>query len=89
MGYSSDSFVDKTYPAITSGGIALNEQYLKLAIDQIPDRMKLINVASRRARDLARGHHPTVVVNPNDTPTYLDVALREIAEGKITYEDTE
>ena len=67
----------------------MNEHYLKLAVEQIPDRMKLINVASRRARDLARGHHPTVVVNPNDTPTYLDVALREIAENKITYEDTE
>ena len=67
----------------------MNEHFLQLAIEKIPDRMRLINVASRRARDLARGNHPTIVVNPNETPTYLDVALREIAEGKIYFEVTE
>ena len=63
----------------------MNEVYLEQAIEKVPDRMILVNVASRRARELARGSHPMVVVNPTDTPTYLDIALREIAEGKLHY----
>lgn len=64
----------------------MNDKYVALALDKIPDRMMLVNVAARRARDLARGAHPLLVVNPLDTPTYLDIALREIGEGKIQYE---
>lgn len=64
----------------------MNETYLKKALEKEPNRMHLINLAARRCRELARGGNPMIVVNPNETPTHLDIALREIAEGKILYE---
>lgn len=47
----------------------------------VDNRFELILVASRRARQLAAGHEPTVSPD-NDKPAVL--ALREIAEGNIT-----
>ena len=48
-------------------------------IDRIPNRFQLVLVATRRARQIARGATAMVEVE-NDKPTVL--ALREIADGK-------
>jgi len=61
----------------------LNEQYLERAKNKYEDVRVLINGASRRATDLARGARPLVPVLPQDNRSYLDIALLEIAEGKI------
>lgn len=51
-------------------------------LDNVDNRFQLILVASRRARQLAKGSvEPTVPVE-NDKPTVL--ALREIAAGNVT-----
>ncbi|MDO4250723.1 MAG: DNA-directed RNA polymerase subunit omega [Moraxella sp.] len=51
-------------------------------LDNVDNRFQLILVASRRARQLAKGSvEPTVPVE-NDKPTVL--ALREIAAGHVT-----
>lgn len=51
-------------------------------LDKVDNRFELILVASKRARQLAKGVvEPTVEVE-NDKPTVL--ALREIAEGNVT-----
>lgn len=66
----------------------MNDKYHKLACEKIPDRNILVNLASKRARELARGANPLVPVDRSELVNYLDVALCEIAEGKITYEST-
>lgn len=49
-------------------------------LEHVDNRFQLVLMASRRARQLARGVEPLVEWE-NDKPTV--VALREIAEGKI------
>lgn len=50
-------------------------------LDKVDNRFELILVASKRARQLAKGMaEPTVAVE-NDKPTVL--ALREIAAGNV------
>ncbi len=52
-------------------------------LEKIDNRFKLVLLGSKRARKLAMGAEPFVKWE-NDKPTV--VALREIAEGKITEE---
>ena len=52
-------------------------------LENIPNRFDLILVASKRARQIARGAEP-MVEPENDKPTVL--ALREIAAGLVTKE---
>ena len=52
----------------------------------IPNQQLLINVVSRRVRQLGLGHRPLVEATPRSSLT--DIALREIIAGKLTYELT-
>ena len=52
-------------------------------LDHVDNRFELVLLASRRARQISQGKEPMVPLE-NDKPTV--VALREIAEGKITNE---
>ena len=54
------------------------------AIKVIPNQQVLINVVSKRVRQLSQGHRPMVEVGVR--LDYADTALREIIEGKISYE---
>jgi len=62
----------------------LNEKLLELAKQKVPDKRLLINGASKRAAELARGARPLVPVRNRDELSYLDIALMEIVEEKIT-----
>lgn len=44
----------------------------------------LVNIVSKRVRQLGQGFRPLVAYDPK--LTFMDVALKEIAEGKLTYE---
>lgn len=63
----------------------MNIVYLDQAKERIPNIPLLINVVSRRVRQLNRGQRP--LLKP-DTPRMpnLDIALKEIGEGKLTAE---
>ena len=61
----------------------MNEEYLAKAKAQVRDVRVFINGASKRAAELARGARPLVPTLPQDDRSYLDIALQEIAEGKI------
>jgi len=61
----------------------LNNKYLADAVKQVSDVRLLINGASKRASELGKGARPLVPTTPNDTRSHLDIALLEIAEGKI------
>ena len=51
-------------------------------LDKVANRFELIMVASKRARQISNGGEDALVAEDNDKPTVI--ALREIAEGKIT-----
>ena len=53
-------------------------------IDKVPSRYELVMVAAQRARDIAAGAH-LCVERDNDKNSV--VALREIAENKVSIED--
>ncbi len=63
----------------------MNVHYLDLAKDRVNNVPLLINMVSRRVRQLVAGQRPLVKPdNPNQPP--MDIALKEIAEGKLTAE---
>ena len=51
-------------------------------LENVANRFELVMVAAKRARHLAVGGRMPLVQEASDKPTV--VALREIAEGKIT-----
>ncbi|NQZ67384.1 MAG: DNA-directed RNA polymerase subunit omega [Lentisphaeria bacterium] len=66
--------------------VLLDTKSLYLACQVIPDKPILVTIASQRAKELARGANPMVNIDREDRTKYLDIALREIAEGKLYYE---
>lgn len=62
----------------------MREDYIKQAAAQISDPNVLINVVSLRVKQLKRGNRPLVESLEKLSPE--DTALREIIEGKISYE---
>lgn len=53
------------------------------AIKVIPNQQVLINLVSKRVRQLTQGHRPLVEVGAR--LEFADIALREIIEGKISW----
>lgn len=51
----------------------------------VPDTQKLINMVSKRVRQLTQGHSP--LVDPGPRIVFSDIALREIIAGKLTFRD--
>lgn len=62
----------------------MRDDYLKEAQKVIPDSNLLINVVSRRVKQLRRGSRALVESLEKLSPE--DIALREIIEGKISFE---
>jgi DNA-directed RNA polymerase subunit omega len=62
----------------------LKNELLKDAIRIIPDPNILINMVSRRAKQLKQGHKPLIESLEKLEPE--DIAMREIIEGKIDYQ---
>lgn len=73
-------------PPLTTlnGDLTLREDYIEAAQKIIPDPNILINVVSRRVKQLKYGNKPLVESLERLSPE--DIALREIIEGKIAYE---
>lgn len=61
----------------------MRNDYLLAAAKVIDDPYILVNVVSRRVKQLRRGFRPLVESLEKMSPE--DTALREIAEGKINY----
>jgi DNA-directed RNA polymerase subunit omega len=68
----------------TAETIPLRDDYLHQAQQVITDPMILINVVSRRAKQLKSGYKP--LIESLERLSAEDMALREIIEGKITYQ---
>ena len=59
---------------------------VKAASEIITNQHILVNMVSRRVRQLALGHRPLVEYAPGLGAA--DIALSEIANGKLTFEST-
>ncbi len=62
----------------------MRDDYIKEALTVVPDPNLLINVVSRRVKQLKRGSRPLVESLEKLAPE--DIALREVIEGKIVFE---
>jgi len=62
----------------------MRDEYLQAALLKIDDPNILVNVVSRRVKQLRRGHR--ALVESLEKLSTEDIALREIIEGKISYE---
>ena len=63
----------------------MTAQLLQEAAKVIPNQQLLINVVSKRVRQLGIGHRPLVEATPKSSLT--DIALKEIIAGKLSYEE--
>jgi len=61
----------------------MNDTYLAKAMEKVPDKRALILLASKRAKQLAKGERPLIKHKELD---FLDVALLEIGEGLLSFE---
>lgn len=62
----------------------MRDEYILQAREVIPDPYILVNVVSRRVKQLRRGSRP--LVESLEKLSAEDTALREIAEGRISYD---
>ena len=63
----------------------MQSSLLEEASKLIPDQQKLINIVSKRVRQLSQGHRPLVPVLPR--MVFSDIALRELIDGKLTFRE--
>jgi DNA-directed RNA polymerase subunit omega len=63
----------------------LNVELLEVAKSRVPSVPVLVNMVSKRVRQLNAGFRPYVKPNSPDEEK-LDIALREIADGKLIAE---
>jgi DNA-directed RNA polymerase subunit omega len=79
------------FPTETSRAVRslryMTTQLLQEAAQIIPNQQLLINVVSKRVRQLGLGHRPMVETTPRMSLT--DIALKEIIAGKLAYEAVE
>lgn len=62
----------------------MTSQLLEEAFKVIPSQQVLVNVVSKRVRQLTAGHRPLVEAGPR--MGFSDIALTEIIEGKLKWE---
>jgi DNA-directed RNA polymerase subunit omega len=64
----------------------MKAELVQAASAVVPNQQILVNMVSRRVRQLTLGHRPLVEFVPG--MGHADVALSEIATGKLTFEST-
>jgi DNA-directed RNA polymerase subunit omega len=62
----------------------MTSQLLEEAFKVIPSQQLLVNVVSKRVRQLTAGQRPLIATGPR--MGFSDIALTEIIEGKLKYE---
>jgi DNA-directed RNA polymerase subunit omega len=62
----------------------MNNLYLSQASRQVKNPNILVNMVSQRVRQLGQGHKAMVAID--EKMSFMDTALKEIAEGKLEFE---
>jgi DNA-directed RNA polymerase subunit omega len=73
-------------PGRSQKSIIMNADLIKAASEVVPNQQILVNMVSRRVRQLSLGHRPLVEYAPGLREA--DIALTEIANKKLTFELT-
>ena len=66
-----------------------NPHYYSLALKKIPKRYLLVNILSRRMRQLQKGSEPLVQIGEGNSISDADIALKEIIEEKLVINEPE
>jgi DNA-directed RNA polymerase subunit omega len=74
----------RSTPAHGQPKSTMRDDYIQNALKVIEDPNILVNVVSLRVKQLKRGNRP--LIESLEKLSAEDTALREIAEGKISYE---
>ena len=74
----------RSTPARGQPKLTMRDDYIQNALKVIEDPNILVNVVSLRVKQLKRGNRP--LIESLEKLSAEDTALREIAEGKISYE---
>ena len=64
--------------------LRIKSNYLEPAQQHIPNPELLINVVRLRVRQLVQGHRP--LTQTDARMDFMEIALKEISEGKLGYE---
>ena len=64
--------------------LRIKNTFLEAAQLRIPSPELLVNVVRLRVRQLAQGHRP--ITETSAWMEFVDIALKEISEGKLGYE---
>jgi DNA-directed RNA polymerase subunit omega len=62
----------------------MKQSLVQDALKVVSSPQVLVNIVSKRVRQLGQGFRPLVIVDPR--LTFMDVALQEVAEGKLGFE---
>ena len=62
----------------------MNSKLMEIALKQATSPELLVNIVSRRVRQLAQGHRPMIQTDPR--MDFADIALKEICDGKLSFE---
>jgi DNA-directed RNA polymerase subunit omega len=62
----------------------MSSQLIEEASKVVESPQVLINLVSKRVRQLSHGHRPLVETDP--WMSFPDIALKEIIEGKVRYD---
>jgi DNA-directed RNA polymerase subunit omega len=73
-------------PTLSLTYIIMKADLVNAASQVIPNQQILVNMVSRRVRQLSIGHRPLVEFAPG--LGLADIALTEIANGKLIFEST-
>ncbi len=59
-------------------------ELVQAALSKVENPQILVNMISKRVRQLGQGYRPLIPVSPR--MTFMDVALKEVADEKLGYE---
>ena len=62
----------------------MKQTLVQEALKNVHSPQILVNIISKRVRQLGQGFRPLVAYDPK--LTFMDVALKEVAEGKLSFE---
>jgi DNA-directed RNA polymerase subunit omega len=62
----------------------MKQALVQEALKTVQSPQVLVNIVSKRVRQLGQGFRPLIAYDPK--LTFMDVALKEVAEGKLGFE---
>jgi DNA-directed RNA polymerase subunit omega len=71
-------------PKVPVRRITMKQSLVQDALKVVHSPQILVNIVSKRVRQLGQGFRPLIAYDPK--LTFMDVALKEVADGKLSFE---